>query len=74
MEELRKAGFERTYKQCRDKVKVLKKRYKDVVNRLGRSGAGVESDEEITVSDFFVVHCYPQCHERQGSDESTQCY
>ena len=28
------------------------KRYKDVVDRLRRSGAGVESDEEITVSDF----------------------
>ena len=52
VEELRKAGFECTYKQCRDKVKVLKKRYKDVVDRLRRSGAGVESDEEITVSDF----------------------
>ena len=51
-EELRKAGYDRTYKQCRDKVKVLKKRYKDVVDRLRRSGAGVESDEEVSVPDF----------------------
>ena len=52
VEKLRKAGFDRTYKQCRDKVKALKKCYKDVVDRLWRSGAGVEFDEEITVSDF----------------------
>ena len=29
------------------------KRYKDVVDRLQRSGVGVESDKEITVSDFL---------------------
>ena len=29
-----------------------KKRYKDVVDRLWRSGAGVESDKDITVLDF----------------------
>ena len=33
-EELRKAGFERTHKQCRDKVKALKKRYEDVIDKL----------------------------------------
>ena len=49
---IRKAGFERTYKQCRNKVKALKKMLQRLVNRLRRSGAGVESDEEITVSDF----------------------
>ena len=53
VEELQKAGFERTYKQCRDKVKALRKCYKDVGNRLQRSGAGVESDEEIPASDFL---------------------
>ena len=51
-EELLKAGFDRTYKQCRDKVEALKKCYKYVVDRLQKSGAGVESDKEITVSDF----------------------
>ena len=36
-----------------------KKRYTDAIDRLQRSGAGVESDEEITVSDFpwfTVIH------------------
>ena len=28
------AGFERTYKQCRDKVKALKKCYEDIADRL----------------------------------------
>ena len=35
------------------------KRYKDVVKRLRRSSAGVESDKEITVSDlplFTAIH------------------
>lgn len=58
-EELCKAGYEQTYKQCRDKVKAIKKRYTDVIDRLQRSGAGVEFDEEVTVSDFLwftVIH------------------
>ena len=52
-EELRKAGYDRSYKQCRDKIKALKKRYKDIVDRQRRSGAGCESDDEdVTVPDF----------------------
>ena len=49
-EELRKPGYDCSYKQCRNKIKALKKRYKDTVDRQRRSGAGCESDnEDVTV-------------------------
>ena len=51
-EELQKAGYERTYTQCRDKIKALKKKSKEIVDRLRRSGVGMESDDEVTVHDF----------------------
>ena len=50
--ELRKAGYDRTFKQCRDKVKALRRRYREIVDKLWRSGAGVESDDEVTIADF----------------------
>ena len=50
--ELAACRFQRNVKQCRDKLKALKKKYKEVINRHGRSGAGVESDEEVTQGDF----------------------
>ena len=50
--ELRKAGNDRTFKQCRDKVKALRRRYREIVDKLRRSGAGVESDDEVTIADF----------------------
>ena len=46
------AGYARTFKQCRDKVKALKKQCNDVVDRLRRSGVSVQSDEEVSVFDF----------------------
>lgn len=49
---LQAANFERTPQQCRDKIKSLKKRYKDIVDKQRRSGGGQESDDEITISDF----------------------
>ena len=53
VEELRKKGYVRTISQCCIKIKVLKKRYKDIVDRARRSGAGNESDtEEDRPSDF----------------------
>lgn len=52
-ETFKEAGYDRFSKQYREKVKALKRKYKEVVDRLRRSGAGVESDEEgVTVRDF----------------------
>ena len=50
--ELAARGFQRNAKRCRDKLKALKKKYKEVIDRHRRSGAGVESDEEVTQGDF----------------------
>jgi len=36
----------REWKQCRDKLKALKKMYKDILDKLLRSSAGVESEDE----------------------------
>lgn len=58
-EELWKAGYQRSYMQCRDKIKPLKKRHKEIAGR--KSSTGCESDDEdITVLDFkwFAnIHC-----------------
>ena len=48
--ELRKAGYHRTL-QCRDKVKVLHRQYREIMDKLQRSGDGLESDE-VTVADL----------------------
>ena len=37
-------GYKRDEKQCWEKFKQLKKKYKEVVHSLCRSGAGVDSD------------------------------
>ena len=37
--ELRKAGYDRTFKKCKDKVKALHRRYREIVDKLQRSGA-----------------------------------
>ena len=52
-EELAKRGYQRTVAQCRGKIKALKNRYKHIVDRLRRSGAGRESDEESEVPADF---------------------
>ena len=39
--------------QCRAKVKVLRKKYKDIVDSLRRSGTGHESDEEVDIPTDF---------------------
>ena len=51
--ELAKRGYKRTVTQCRAKIKALKMRYKQMVDRLRRSGAGRESDEESGESSEF---------------------
>ena len=59
-EELERAGFVRTAKQCRDKVKQLKSQYKTEVDKLRKSGVGVESDDEDGIFTnfkwFFELH------------------
>ena len=50
-----------TKKQCREKIKTLKKRYKETVDRLRRSGVGVDSDNNVEVDDvqfkwFAEIH------------------
>ena len=46
-DELRSQDFERDFKQCREKMKALKKHYKETVDSLRRSGVGVESEDDL---------------------------
>ena len=58
-EELRKRGIVCGWEQCRDKLKALKKTYKDILDKLRRSGAGVESEDEGLQVDwryFWPMH------------------
>ena len=45
--EMREAGYERTYQQCRDKIKKLKGEYKKEKDRHNKTG------EERTTWDYF---------------------
>ena len=57
--ELAKRGVVREWKQCSDKVKALKKKYKEVVDGLHQSGVSVESDDDAIETDwrfFGVLH------------------
>ena len=53
LQELAKRGFQRTVAQCRAKVKVLRKKYKEIVDSLRRCGAGRESDDEVDIPTDF---------------------
>ena len=53
-EALRRQGYDRDFKQCREKIKGLKKKYKETVDSLRRSGVGVESDEDVDDLDLLV--------------------
>lgn len=58
-EELRKRGIVRGWKQCRDKIKALRGKYKEIVDKLRRSGAGIDSDDEDLHVDwryFWPMH------------------
>ena len=57
--ELEKAGYNRSFKQCREKIKALKKRYKEIADRQRKSDVGVESDEDLSVPDF---KCFEDLH------------
>ena len=50
--ELEKAGYNRLFKQCREKINPLKEHYKEIADRKRKSGVGVESDEYLSVPDF----------------------
>ena len=56
VEELKRKGYIRTISQCRVKIKALKKKYKDIVDRARRSGAGNESDEEEDLPSNFPYY------------------
>ena len=47
-------GYSRTFQQCREKIKALKKKYKESVDRLRASGVGVDSDKDADESEIFV--------------------
>ena len=51
VEELHRSGYLRNISQCRIKIKALKKRYKELVDRA-RSGTGNKSEEEELPDDF----------------------
>ena len=53
-EALRIKGYIRTFQQCREKIKALKKKYKETRDRLRASGVGVDSDDELDESEIFV--------------------
>ena len=53
-DELARKGYQRNAKQCREKLKHLKKKYKEVVDGLPRGGAGVDSDNEFEEGSFFI--------------------
>ena len=51
--ELAEHGYVHTVEQCRAKVKSLKAKYKQIADRMRRSGTGRESDEESEVPSVF---------------------
>ena len=46
-------GYTRTYQQCREKLKALKKKYKEQTDRLRASGVGVDSDDDLDDVDIY---------------------
>ena len=54
VKELASKGYQCDKKQCREKLKQLKKKYKEVADSLRRSGAGVDSDDEFEESGIYV--------------------
>ena len=52
MNTLAKRGYHRTAQQCCAKIKSLKKRYKEITDRLRKSGEGRESDADNVPADF----------------------
>ena len=42
-------SFQRTMKQCQDKIKSLKRNYKDIINKKRKSSVGNESKDDISM-------------------------
>lgn len=53
-DKLQQRGHSRDTKQCREKIKALKKKYKEVADRLRRSGVGIESDDDLEDHEIFI--------------------
>ena len=58
---LKKRNFDRTPAQVDTKIKQLKKQYKDEIDKLRKSGVGIESGDEddIFVSFKWFLNCMP---------------
>lgn len=52
-EKLQERGYLRNKKQCREKIKALK-RYKEVADRLCHSGMGIESNDDLDNHEIYV--------------------
>ena len=55
VEVLAKRGYYRTIQQCRAKIKALKKRHREIVDKLRKSGTGRESDKDYDFP-FFIYN------------------
>ena len=53
---LAKRGYYRTIQQCRAKIKALKKRYREIVDKLRKTGTGMESDDDEDFPFFSNLH------------------
>ena len=42
------------FKQCREKIKALKKKYEETMDKLRASGVGIESDDDLDDHEIFV--------------------
>ena len=51
---MQERGHVRDPKQCREKIKALKKKYKEAADSLRRSGVGIESDDDLDDHEIFV--------------------
>ena len=65
--EMREAGYERTYQQCRDKIKKLKREYKKEKGRHNKTG------DERTTWDYFDA-IYGQHTRPQTCNKASNCY
>ena len=64
-ERLEQQGIHRSFKQCRNKMNQLKRKYKDKVDSLRKSGVGVDSDDEADI--FVNFKWFHEIHAVMGS-------
>ena len=55
LNKLRQRGHLRDTKQCREKIKALKKKYKEAADRLRQSGVGIESEDDLEDHETFIA-------------------